>query len=240
MKKLTRYSFSALREVATVLNKQQQMAIIGGSDYWSDHGIWYTDSNGNQYWQRTTPDSGDSGYYYNDSGYGTATNGMMEGLETISQAQFFAWPADEFWPGGNVEGMGYVPADITATALQSKPGLYYFSGPGGYLGSDNPLQSKINEMAMKVIGFIPGFSVITEPIQATIDGWKDNFNRQLGQIITDYNYPSAKPFYIEDIEFGIYIVRDKDGTMLGRIDSDKTYSPQPPGYPYNGTPIYYY
>jgi hypothetical protein len=64
-KKLTRSSFSALRETATLLNEKEQRAVIGG-DYWDDHGIWQLDSNGNSYWTRTS--QGD-GYYYGDSGY---------------------------------------------------------------------------------------------------------------------------------------------------------------------------
>lgn len=48
---LTRSSFSALRETATLLDEQEQRDVVGG-DYWDDHGIWQLDSNGNRYWTR--------------------------------------------------------------------------------------------------------------------------------------------------------------------------------------------
>ncbi len=141
---MTRISFSALIETATLLDEREQRAVIGG-DYWDDHGYWTTDSSGNMYWTRTSEGDGgsyygDSGYngdsgYYGDSGYGT-------GSGVITQDQFFNWSGD--WPGGYVEGMGYVPAD---TIIYGDSGYYggsgYYDGSGYYGGSgyEDPAQT---------------------------------------------------------------------------------------------------
>jgi len=120
-KKLTRSSFCALRETVTLLDEREQRAVIGG-DYWDDYGVWATDSSGNMYWTRTS--DGDGGSYYGDSGYGT-------GSGIITQDQFFNWSGD--WPGGYVEGMGYVPAD---TIIYGGSGSY--GGSGYYDGNSYP------------------------------------------------------------------------------------------------------
>jgi len=66
------------------------------------------------YWTRTS--DGDGGSYYGDSGYGT-------GSGIITQHQIFNWSGD--WPGGYVEGMGYVPPD---TIIYGGSGNYNDSG----------------------------------------------------------------------------------------------------------------
>jgi hypothetical protein len=132
-KKLTRSSFSALRETATLLDEQEQRAVIGG-DYWDDHGYWQTDASGGMYWTRT---SLGNGYYYGDSGYygGSGYSGYSgygTGSGIITQDQFFNWQGD--WPGGYVEGMGYVPPD---TIIYGGSGYYNGSGyndDSGYYG----------------------------------------------------------------------------------------------------------
>ena len=124
-KKLTRSSFSALRETATLLDEREQRAVIGG-DYWDDYGVWQIDSSGNSYWTRTS-DGG--GYYYGDSGYYSDSGGYYGGSGYYSgsdyyggsgsytQDQLFNWQGD--WTGGYVEGWGWVPADVVVAGLTS-------------------------------------------------------------------------------------------------------------------------
>jgi hypothetical protein len=97
-KKLTRDSFSALRETSIVLDKQEQRAVKGG-DYFDDHGYYTTDSSGNVTWSRTSNDSG-GGYYSSDSnGYGSGSSSSGSGYSgTISQSAYFSWVGP--WPGG--------------------------------------------------------------------------------------------------------------------------------------------
>jgi hypothetical protein len=73
-KKLTRDSFSALRETAIVLDEDYQRRIQGGCTS-DDHGIGYTDSAGNYHWTRTSECNSNcspSGSYGSSSDYGSS------------------------------------------------------------------------------------------------------------------------------------------------------------------------
>jgi len=105
-KRLTRDSFSALRETAIVLDEREQRAVKGG-DYWSENGVGYYDSNGNYYWTCTSNDS--SVGYYSSSGYNSGSNYSSGSGSWISQSTYYNWSGT--WPGGWGEGLGYIAAD---------------------------------------------------------------------------------------------------------------------------------
>jgi hypothetical protein len=100
-KKLTRDSFSALRETSVVLNEQEQRAVKGG-DYRDDNGYYTTDSSGSITWTRTSSDSGGGAYSSGSSEYDSSSNGYGSGSSSsgnwISQSAYYNWSGT--WPGG--------------------------------------------------------------------------------------------------------------------------------------------
>lgn len=226
-KKLTRSSFSALRETATLLNEREQRAVIGG-DYWDDHGVWATDSSGNMYWTRTS--DGDGGSYYGDSGYRT-------GSGVITQDQFFNWSGD--WPGGYVEGMGYVPPD---TIIYGGSGYYDGSG---YYGDSGYYSSSGYEDPTQVNYYWWGKTEITNLDQQCAYDYYHNFENTgkiqsliSGLIVGFASWPvgaavSIGGFFVSYVQGNAIYNAAQSGGII--IETTTTYGQMDPSTPGSGT-----
>jgi hypothetical protein len=138
----------------------------------------------------------------------------------ISQSEYYNWSGS--WPGGYVEGLGYVAADSNVTGYNlSNPGpsSSYYDSYGSYSGDGtNHYNNNLDEMnKVASLSGATGFVAQNTFLLGEADR-AGNFNIQLGQIMGHHNYGSGQPFYIQEIGFGLYNIYSYNGQYLGQID----------------------
>ena len=212
-KKLTRSSFSALTETATLLDEREQRAVIGGN-YWDDNGYWATDSSGNMHWTRTS--QGD-GYYYGDSGYYGSSG--------------YYGDSGYYGGSGNYGGNGYYGY------------ISYYSGSGSYpiqyeepelmpysqyisnqMSWENSRYSIYSEAASKYGIYLSNINIIVSSVERGANAWIGDNEVFLGDAFFSMSRSEQLRVLVHEYT---HITEDQPWTM-GVVKQVYTTLPEPP------------
>jgi hypothetical protein len=135
MKTITRRDLKRLTEIFPVYNETQRKSVVGGktgTEWWWDWMNAVTYASPESITQNYGSQGSVGNLIYSGSNYssyqysGTTGHSGPEGTVWYTQEQLVNWPGE--WPGGYVEGWGYVEPDVV---------IYGSSGSYGSSGTSN-------------------------------------------------------------------------------------------------------